>query len=76
MKAYKIEILIIDHDQLWAEEIKEVIENQKYPNYCISPRIMDIQSSDLGEWDDSHPLNNINKMKDEYMKIFNAQKDR
>ncbi len=35
MKAYKVEILIVDHDKVGEEDIKSLIENAKYPNYCI-----------------------------------------
>ena len=39
MKAHKITICIIDHDELGEEEIRDIIENMKYPNYCISPHV-------------------------------------
>lgn len=70
MKAYKVEILIIDFDQLGEKEIVEVIENTKYPNYCISPTVKDIKSVDIGEWTDEHPLNNSKLHDDEYKRIF------
>jgi hypothetical protein len=73
MKVYKLEILIIDHDQLGEEEIKVVIENQKYPNYCISPTVMDTKCNDIGEWSDDHPLNNFKEMKNEYSKLFKSE---
>lgn len=70
MKAYKVELLVIDFDEV-GEEIKTIIEDQKYPNYCISPSVMNMQSVDIGEWDDSHPLNKKDKKKDFYQQIFN-----
>ena len=33
MKAYKVELLIIDHDEVGKEQIVEIIENTKYPNW-------------------------------------------
>ncbi len=71
MKAHKIEILIIDHDELGAEEIKAVIENQKYPNWSISPEVKEINTVDIGYWHDNHPLNLSSKSQKEYEKIFN-----
>lgn len=57
MKAYKVEILIIDFDELGLDEIKSVITNARYPNHCMSPDVKDIQEYDIGEWSDEHPLN-------------------
>lgn len=73
MKAYKVELLIVDHDRLGADKIKSVIENQRYPNHCISPNVMDIKEEDIGEWEDSHPLNLFDKMKDEFDRMFNGK---
>lgn len=70
MKAYKVEILIIDMDELGTEEIKNQMENVKYPNYCLSPHIMDIKEADIGEWSDNHPLNKNTTWKEEYKKLF------
>jgi hypothetical protein len=70
MKAYKVTLLINDHDEV-GDEIKNIIENQHYPNYCIAPLVMDIQSVDIGEWSDDHPLNKFDTMKEEFNKIFN-----
>jgi len=70
MKAYKVEVLVIDHDGLGAEGIKDVLENTTYPNRCIFPDVMNVESRDIGEWDDSHPLNSISKQEEEYRRIF------
>ena len=57
MKAYKIEILIIDHDELGADEISKALEMARYPNHCISPDVKKVTAADIGEWSDDHPLN-------------------
>jgi len=63
MKAYKIEVLVIDFDKIGEDygkqRIVECIENANYPNDCIAPNAYSIQEADIGEWldDDSHPLN-------------------
>jgi len=72
MKAYKVTLLINDHDEV-GDEIKNIIEDQKYPNYCIAPLVMDIQSVDIGEWSDDHPLNKHSTMKEEFNKLFNYE---
>lgn len=70
VKAYKIELLIVDHDELGPEEIKTVIENQKFPNWCISPNVMNVEERDIGEWGDDHLLNSLESMASEYERIF------
>lgn len=70
MKVYRVELLIVDHDNV-GDEIPTIIEQQNYPNHCISPNVMEIESKDIGEWDDENPLNNKNTMKSEYERLFN-----
>ncbi len=53
MKAYKIEILVIDNENIGEESIKEYIKNAKY----IYPSILSIKSKEIGDWSDDHPLN-------------------
>lgn len=70
MKVYKLEIYVPDFDNLGAEEIKAVIENQKYPNYCINPEVIVIEERDIGEWSDDSPLNKKATFEQEYTKLF------
>lgn len=70
MKAYKLEILIIDNDNIGGTNIIEVLENQHYPNYCISPIVKDIVEADIGEWHDDHPLNKKSTYDIEYKRLF------
>ena len=57
MKAYKVELIIIDHDEIGGTEIKNVIEWTKYPNWCIYPQVLKVIEYEIGEWSDNHPLN-------------------
>ncbi len=68
-KVYKIEILVIDHDQLGQAEVVRVIENTKYPNYCINPSVENIRSVDV-DWSDDHPLNNSGTSAAAYRDLF------
>lgn len=70
MKIYRIEVLVVDTDQIGEKEIKDVIENARYPNRCISPQVKKIESRDIGEWHDDHPLNNTNTADAEYQRLF------
>jgi len=57
MKAYRLEVLIIDHDDVGPDGIVAVIENTRYPNRCIDPIVEGVAVADIGEWHDDHPLN-------------------
>lgn len=57
MKAHRLIITIIDTDDLGAEEVSAVIENNRYPNHCIAPQVQQIDTFDVGPWNDEHPLN-------------------
>lgn len=70
MKVYKIELMIIDHDEIGEEEIIEILENTRYPNRCISPDVKKIESRDIGEWSDDHPLNFCSTQDAEYKRLF------
>lgn len=73
MKAYKIELLVLDFDQLGRDEIKSVLENGSYPNDCISPSAMHITEVDIGPWSDDSPLNSGKTRAAEYARIFPAE---
>ena len=66
MKVYKVELLFIDHEDIGAKVMTDLLENVKY----IYPSIMNIEEKDIGEWYDEHPLNLISKQKEEYIKLF------
>lgn len=71
MKAYKVTILVIDHDKLGLEGIKTEIENARYPNDCVSPQVKSIEEKEIGEWSDEHPLNLRATCDEEFERIFN-----
>jgi hypothetical protein len=70
MKAYKVTLTIIDFDHIGEDEIKLVIEDTRYPNRCISPNVVNIESVDIGEWNDNHPLNNSRTCEAEWKRLF------
>lgn len=69
MKAYKVELLVIDHDDVGEGEITFVLEDVKY----IYPKVMSIQSKDIGEWDDDHPLNQRDQYRPFYEELFKEE---
>lgn len=52
MKAYKVELLVLDHENIGVckETFREDFE-------YLFPQVMSIESKEIGEWDDKHPLN-------------------
>lgn len=70
VKVYKIEVMIIDFDNVGEEEIADVIENTRYPNHCISPQVKSVESRTL-EWNDDHPLNKLETSDSTYKGLFN-----
>lgn len=73
MKAYKLEVLVIDTDELGGPGILQLIECTKYPNWCMEPKVMDIKERDIGEWTDSHPLNQYETRRKEYKRLFGSE---
>jgi hypothetical protein len=73
MKAYEITLRIIDFDGLGPDEIRHVLENARYPNHCIAPKVHGYREADIGEWDDDHPLNKQDTAEDEWSRLFPNQ---
>ena len=71
MKAYRVELLIIDHDHLGAKEISLVLENVD----CLAPSVMAIQEREIGNWSDDHPLNRRSTRRAEYERLFAKEKE-
>jgi len=70
MKVYKVELLIVDFDEVGSSVIKQTIEEAHYPNHCIDPVVMNMEIRDIGEWCDDHPLNRAATTKAEYERLF------
>jgi hypothetical protein len=69
--VHKLEVLIIDHDDVGRAEIKEILEGASYPNDCINPYILNIDTREV-EWADSHPLNFKTTMQQEVERLFST----
>lgn len=53
MKAYKLEILVIDFEDHGKECFLAELENNIYYNF----QVKDIRETDIGDWYEEHPLN-------------------
>jgi hypothetical protein len=74
MKAFKVTLLVVDHDELGADGIKQTVESTRYPNWCMSPKVMSVEGADIGEWDDSHALNHTTTTPAEFARLFQGEK--
>lgn len=74
MKAYRVEILVIDFDGLGQDGVRTEIKNARYPNRCISPDVKAIEEHDIGDWSDDHPLNNRSTADAEYARLLAKSK--
>lgn len=66
MKAYKVTVLVVDHDNLGEGGIIGAISNCRY----INPKVMELEMAEIGPWTDEHPLNQRSTMDAEFTKLF------
>lgn len=71
MMVHKIEVMVLDFEGLGADEVKMVLQNALYPNNCVYPDVMSIETRDI-EWYDLHPLNMADTSEAEFKKMFNC----
>ena len=69
MKAYKVELLVLDHENVGKDEITFLLGNVKY----LYPSVMSIQSKDIGKWNDDHPLNQRDQFQQFYEELFKEE---
>lgn len=70
MKAYLLQVLVIDHDHLGVDEVERILEDANYPLDCIAPRVIKSQSAEIGDWDDDNPLNHSDTQAAEVDRLF------
>lgn len=68
-KVHKITLLVVDHDDLGAKESAVVLENARYPNHCMSPRVVSIETREVN-WNDDHPLNQSSSWRRAFVALF------
>lgn len=55
-RVYRIELMVLDSDDLGPDAVRSEIEAVSYPNDCIAPLVARIEERAV-EWTDDHPLN-------------------
>jgi len=73
MKVYKVTVMVIDHDKLGEDGIRAEMDNVRYPNHCMYPRVTAIEGKEVGQWDDSNPLN-LQGWESAFAQLFNGSK--
>lgn len=73
MNVYKVEVFIIDFDDVGEKGVKDVLENTRYPNRCLSPNVQKIETRKV-DWHDGHPLN-MNDQSEQALKDLFADTD-
>ena len=69
IKAYKIEILVLDFEDNGEESIKDTVEGSRYLNATV----MNSKSVDI-DWSDDHPLNSSTTNKNAFQELFCGEK--
>ena len=67
MKAYKLEIIVIDFELYGANGIIHELDNIR--NLCVD--VISTQEADIGDWHDRHPLNLSSTTDQEKLNYFN-----
>jgi hypothetical protein len=58
VKAYVMQVLVIDHDEIGPGQAARELEAGRFGNDCIAPQVLGSpEVHDIGEWTDAHPLN-------------------
>jgi len=70
MKAYKVELIIIDYEEI-GPDITWELENLEYARADI----ISVQEADIGEWSDDHPLNLGSTTNEDKLKYFDNEKN-
>jgi hypothetical protein len=66
MEVYKIELMVIDSENIGRDEIEFILRYSK-----INPVVLNIDSRTIeGGWSDYHPLNKKETFKQELERIF------
>lgn len=66
MKAYKLEVLVIDHEGYGPTAIAAEVENCRH----LTLSVINSQAAEIGEWTDEHPLNYGDKQRAECERLF------
>lgn len=67
MTAHKIEIVVLDTEDMTIEDVTECIESNRH---LLSVQVIDSVSKSIPEWDDDHILNCSDTIKEKIDEFF------
>ena len=71
MKIHRLVVLIVDHDDLGAKSAAQELEHAHYPNDCIQPKVMLVETREVDWADGDHPLNGSKtEQRDAFANLF------
>lgn len=73
MKVHKVVICVVDHDELGADGVVQELGCARFANDCMHPQVMSIETVDIGEWREQHPLNVRGKSKAAFASLFKGK---
>lgn len=68
-KIYKMVLMFVDHDALGPDEVRTLLEEARYPNHIIGPKVCELEEVEV-EWSDDHPLNNRRTRRAAFENLF------
>lgn len=72
MKVHKVTLLVIDHNDVGADDVATTLENTNYPADCISPRVVSVETAEVA-WQDDDPLNHRQAHREAFAALFGKQ---
>lgn len=75
IRVYKIELMVVDHDDVGPQDVAVLIETTRYPSRCIAPRVMNVDERAV-EWTDEHPLNSARGWQAAFRALFASGRER
>jgi len=66
MKAYKVEVLVLDFENYGKEQIDLMLGDVR----GLSCSVRGIEEADIGAWSDEHPLNHRSTSDQEFKRLF------
>ena len=69
-KVYKVVLSFVDHEDMSEESIIHLLENVRY----LYPNIISLESQEIEDWHDDHPLNKKDTHIQEFERLFKEEK--
>ena len=70
-KVYKVVLSIVDHEDMSEESVIHLLENVRY----LYPNIISLESREIEDWDDDHPLNKKDTHTQELERLFKEENE-